>query len=143
MIGRNIVKGIRGKNVTIAHLHRQIKQYFPKSDLCQKCNKVPPFELVCIRDYNGDLNKLTENWAWMCHSCHTKYDYDNGIRKPSRQCAKDNPNLYHSDEMRRKMSLILTGRRPSIEARSCQQVLLLPIERYNFWLLAERLKTCL
>ena len=58
-------------------LHDYVRSRKPKPNLCERCNKVPPRQLACIKEYKSEL----ENWMYMCDSCHLKFDRENGTRK--------------------------------------------------------------
>src|SRR5690348_9466681 len=58
-------------------IHRYAKRQIPKPDICEKCNKRPAEELS-NKDHKYSID--LENWWYLCKSCHTKWDYDNGFR---------------------------------------------------------------
>jgi NUMOD3 motif-containing protein len=70
MLGENNHKWV-GNKVSITALHKWVRSRFPKSKLCQLCNKVPPIQLACI---TGIYNRELRNWAWFCVKCHHKWD---------------------------------------------------------------------
>ncbi|KKL08083.1 hypothetical protein LCGC14_2579420 [marine sediment metagenome] len=61
----------KGDKVTRVPLHKWIKRHKPKPDVCEKCNKVPPFDLANIsQEYKRDIN----DFEWLCRLCHMKSD---------------------------------------------------------------------
>ncbi|HET9773711.1 MAG TPA: NUMOD3 domain-containing DNA-binding protein [Nitrososphaeraceae archaeon] len=59
------------ENPTYSALHKWVKSRFPKPELCMLCGKVPPKQKACLTGiYNRDL----KNWAWLCQSCHMRWD---------------------------------------------------------------------
>ena len=48
-------------------LHMWVKSLLPKPKLCQKCNKIPPYDLANATNiYNREL----KNWIYLCRRCH-------------------------------------------------------------------------
>jgi hypothetical protein len=45
----------RGDDVGYSALHSYAKKHFPKTGLCQKCLKVSPNQLACIKEYRSDI----------------------------------------------------------------------------------------
>ena len=57
----------KGDKVGYSPLHFWIKKNKPKSDFCQECNEVPPYELANISgEYHRDIN----DFEWLCRRCH-------------------------------------------------------------------------
>lgn len=59
-----------GDNVGFHALHSWVKKRLPKTDLCNKCKKVPPYDLANKGIYNRDV----KNWEWLCRRCHMQSD---------------------------------------------------------------------
>lgn len=59
-----------GDKVKYFPLHKWVKSRLPKSELCQMCMKVPPFDLASKGIYDRDL----KNWEWLCRRCHMLSD---------------------------------------------------------------------
>ena len=57
----------KNDNVSYGALHDWIKYNLPKPDLCQMCNLVPPYDLVCV---TGIYNREFINWKYYCRRCH-------------------------------------------------------------------------
>src|SRR5665648_75465 len=60
----------KGDSVGNGQLHTWVKLHLPKTELCQKCNKVPPYDLANKGIYNREL----KNWEWLCRRCHITGD---------------------------------------------------------------------
>lgn len=76
----------RGDNVGIDGLHFRIRKLLPKPTLCQNCNLVPPFEVIC---YTGIYDMNLSNWRWWCRRCHIIHS-DSGrhrIDMSDRKCS--------------------------------------------------------
>ena len=84
----------KGDNVGFNALHRWIKIYKTKTDLCECCLVEPPYDLANIsqkynkKTYTRDL----KNWEWLCRGCHMRKDarIDNLLRTTEK--GKNNPN---------------------------------------------------
>lgn len=90
---RTVRMNSKDNHTVYVALHRQVRRSLPIPELCQNCEKVPPFELACVTlIYDTD----PANWQWLCRSCHTKLDYTNGDRvhrttiPPDRKCSTCN-----------------------------------------------------
>ena len=61
----------KGDNVSYRSLHQYIQYHLPKTELCQICNRVPPYDLANIsEEYKRDLS----DWQWLCRKCHMLSD---------------------------------------------------------------------
>ena len=61
----------KGDKVSYSALHDYIAWHLPKTELCQCCNKVPPYDLANIsQKYKRDLS----DWEWLCRKCHMEKD---------------------------------------------------------------------
>lgn len=61
----------KGDNAKLPAIHLWVKVRFPKTDLCQSCNKFPPRDLANISQlYSRELN----DWEWLCRKCHMTKD---------------------------------------------------------------------
>lgn len=61
----------KGDDVGIDALHTYIRRQLPKTDLCQCCEKVPPYDLANISDeYKRDVT----DWEWLCRKCYMNKD---------------------------------------------------------------------
>lgn len=61
----------KGNNVTKHPLHIWIKRRKPKTDLCENCGIVPPYDLANI---SGEYKRDVNDFKWLCRSCHMKED---------------------------------------------------------------------
>lgn len=61
----------RGENVGYTGVHHWVQRHLPKPELCQICNKVPPYDLANISNrYLRDIN----DYQWLCRKCHMLSD---------------------------------------------------------------------
>ena len=61
----------KGKNVTYGALHGWMRNHMTKLDFCEKCKKVPPYDLANIsQKYLRELS----DWEWLCRRCHMLKD---------------------------------------------------------------------
>jgi hypothetical protein len=84
----------KGDDVSCGALHRYMGKRIPKPDLCQFCNKHPPYDLANI---TLQYNRNPKNWRWLCRGCHLTYDYTIGVRKPNRTYRKNTYSCYACD----------------------------------------------
>jgi len=56
----------KGDKVGYQALHFWVKRRKPKPELCEECNKKPPYDLANKGIYDRNL----ENWEWICRKCH-------------------------------------------------------------------------
>ena len=52
-------------------LHRWIRKNKPKTEYCEKCNKVEPCEVANI---SGEYKKDINDFEWLCRRCHMLSD---------------------------------------------------------------------
>jgi hypothetical protein len=67
------------ENVGRSALHEWIGNHKPKLKICEHCKNKKPLELANI---SGKYLRNIDDYKWLCRSCHEKYDFENGIRKP-------------------------------------------------------------
>jgi len=60
----------KGELVSYGALHDYIRWHLPKTDLCQCCGKVKPYDLA----NKGIYDRNFENWEWLCRKCHMTKD---------------------------------------------------------------------
>lgn len=61
----------RDDDVGYCALHEWVRNNLSEPELCQMCNKVPPYDLANITGvYSRDL----KNWAYYCRKCHMVSD---------------------------------------------------------------------
>jgi hypothetical protein len=61
----------KGDNVSYVALHDWVKYHLPKASSCQRCKKIPPYDLANISsEYLKDLN----DWQWLCRRSHMLSD---------------------------------------------------------------------
>lgn len=60
----------KGDQVGMNSLHMYVKKIFPKTILCECCEKVPPMDLANKGIYNRD----PKNWESLCRKCHMTKD---------------------------------------------------------------------
>lgn len=57
----------KGDSVGLEALHIWVTKRFPKTEKCQMCKKVKPYDLANIsQKYKRD----TSDWEWLCRKCH-------------------------------------------------------------------------
>jgi hypothetical protein len=61
----------KGNNVGYGSLHQWIKNHLPKSEFCQICKLVPPYDLANI---SGKYLRDLKDWQYLCRRCHMKSD---------------------------------------------------------------------
>ncbi len=61
----------KNDNVSYDALHTWVLRHKPKTNFCECCQKVPPYDLANISGkYKRDIN----DFEWLCRSCHMKKD---------------------------------------------------------------------
>ena len=60
----------KGDGVGYIQLHVWVRSRLPKSELCERCKKVAPYDLANKGAYNREL----KNWEWLCRKCHMTKD---------------------------------------------------------------------
>ena len=61
----------KGDKVGYHALHIWVKNHKPKLELCENCNKYPPYDLANISgEYKRDIN----DFKWLCRRCHMTED---------------------------------------------------------------------
>jgi len=61
----------KADDVGFTSLHQWIREHKPKVDLCERCNKTPPYDVANISgEYKRDIN----DFEWLCRSCHMNDD---------------------------------------------------------------------
>lgn len=61
----------KGSFVGLGSLHKWIKRYKPKPELCEKCKEFPPRDLANI---SGKYKRDVNDYKWLCRKCHMKED---------------------------------------------------------------------
>ena len=61
----------KGDGVQRVQLHRWVRNNLPEPELCQMCNKKPPYDLANI---TGKYTRDLTNWAYYCRKCHMVSD---------------------------------------------------------------------
>lgn len=61
----------KGDKVGNKSLHEWITNHFPKTILCQICNKKPPYDLA---NRSGHYLRDLTDWQWLCRRCHMLSD---------------------------------------------------------------------
>ena len=61
----------KGNKVNESTLHIWIRRNYPPTNLCEICDKVPPYDLANI---TGIYNRKRENWKYLCRHCHMTID---------------------------------------------------------------------
>lgn len=61
----------KGDKVGMKALHEWVTNHFPKTNLCQICNKIPPHDLANI---SGEYKRDLDDWNWLCRRCHMLSD---------------------------------------------------------------------
>ena len=60
----------KGDDVGYFALHQWVRKQIPKPAFCKTCNQDKKLEI----SNNGIYNRDTEQWEWLCRSCHAKKD---------------------------------------------------------------------
>ena len=65
---------------TIEGIHYRMKQIIKKTEKCEICNLVPPFELS---NKDHKYREVKEDWDWLCIPCHRERDdnYNKNFKK--------------------------------------------------------------
>lgn len=61
----------KGMNIGLSALHKRIRTYLPRPELCVLCNKVPPID---VSNKSGKYLHDLSDWQWICKKCHYHYD---------------------------------------------------------------------
>lgn len=61
-------------------LHKWVRRYLPKPELCEICNKAPVQDLSNI---SGTYKRTLTDWQYLCRSCHIIKDQAIGYRQCS------------------------------------------------------------
>ena len=61
----------KGNKVGLNSLHEWIKKRKSKSNLCEKCNERPTFDLANI---SGKYKRDVNDYEWLCRRCHMMSD---------------------------------------------------------------------
>jgi hypothetical protein len=61
----------KGREVSYRGLHHWIERNIPKPEKCQDCGLVKRLEACNI---SGEYLRDTEDWEYLCRSCHMKKD---------------------------------------------------------------------
>ncbi len=77
----------KGEGVGYTALHRWVRSRLPKPDKCQKCKERLPMDLA---NKSGEYRRDSEDWWWLCRSCHMKLD---GRIFNLKQYTEDTPDL--------------------------------------------------
>ena len=68
----------KGDKVGYKDLHKWIRKNKPKPNLCEECNKKPPFDIANI---SGKYKRDIKDYKWLCRSCHRLNDFKKGYKK--------------------------------------------------------------
>ena len=63
-------------------IHRWLAYNYPKTNRCERCGKEGRTDYAFIRWPNSHTHNRTD-YEELCVSCHRKFDYATGQRKPS------------------------------------------------------------
>ena len=59
------------EDVGYTGIHRWVKTRLPKTELCQLCNIIPPYDLANV---SGNYLRDLDDWLWLCRRCHMDSD---------------------------------------------------------------------
>ena len=77
----------KGDNVGFNSLHEWIANHKPKPKLCERCNKLKPYDLANISgEYKRDIN----DFEWLCRKCHM--ESDGGLKNLIKRNKESKPN---------------------------------------------------
>lgn len=68
----------KGNNAGQKAIHIWLNTNYSKPIYCMKCRKERKIELSFDHS-KGNYTRNIEDYEWLCHSCHTKKDWDLGI----------------------------------------------------------------
>lgn len=66
----------KGDEVGYHALHTWMREHYPKPKQCKRCNKKT--EKLELSNISGAYKRDIEDFEWLCHSCHIKYEKDVG-----------------------------------------------------------------
>ncbi len=61
----------KGDTVGYKALHAWIMRHKPKPEFCERCHKVPPYDLANI---SGKYKRDVNDFEWLCRRCHMESD---------------------------------------------------------------------
>lgn len=61
----------KGDNAGLDAIHVWVHSRYPKKELCEICNEVPPIDLANI---SQKYHRNTTDWEWLCRKCHMTKD---------------------------------------------------------------------
>jgi len=61
----------KGDKVSYEGLHQWVKRRKPKPDVCEICKQKESYDLANI---SGKYKRDTNDFQWLCRSCHMKLD---------------------------------------------------------------------
>jgi hypothetical protein len=67
----------KGDKVGYFGLHLWIKKHKPKSMFCEKCGKVT--DKLDVANISGLYKRDISDFRWLCRSCHSKFDFPDGL----------------------------------------------------------------
>ena len=96
------------------NIHRFLAKHYGKPTHCENADcggKSTSYDWALLKDH--EYNKDPESYAWLCRSCHKKYDMTEETRRKMSKAimGANNPNygIKFSNEVRRKMSQSTKG----------------------------------
>jgi DNA-directed RNA polymerase subunit RPC12/RpoP len=61
----------KGNKVSYSGIHKWIRKWKPKKELCEHCNQKKKLDVANISgEYKRDFN----DYLWLCRNCHSIYD---------------------------------------------------------------------
>lgn len=76
----------KGERVSKRALHNWVERNWGRPRICEMC-KTETANTYDWSNITGKYLRERSDWQYLCRSCHTKYDYDNGFRaKPYSIC---------------------------------------------------------
>ncbi len=61
----------KGNKVGFSALHQWVLRHKPRSQLCEICDKKPPYDLANI---SGQYKRDLDDFQWICRRCHMLQD---------------------------------------------------------------------
>ncbi len=61
----------KGEKACYSAIHTWVRKNKPKPELCERCNKKPPYDLANI---SGECKRDINDYEYLCRKCHMKKD---------------------------------------------------------------------
>jgi hypothetical protein len=67
----------KGNKAKYSAIHYWIREHKPKSQFCEECKKK---KRLTIANISKQYLRNPDDYKWLCYSCHSKFDFPNGVR---------------------------------------------------------------